>query len=101
MLPVLRYYRLIPGTTAQLEVVPAPPAGRALVISKIVVAAFGATGRFWLRVGGAGIAEAIPILPGEVYTETGIVLTAGQNLGTQVETASGCVVSVFGEEVDN
>ncbi len=85
-------------TTSATSIVSAVPSLRALVISKIIVAASG-TSTLTLTAGGTVIANALPMTAGQVYTETGLVLVAGETLTATAGTANFLTVSMFGEEV--
>lgn len=103
--PILRHYVL--GTMAAAtatDVFPVVPAGRALVVSKAVVACALTSGTvsFDLRTAGDHfLIRGLVLSPGEAYTETGLVLPAGDNLRVWVGVADGVDVHVFGQEVDN
>lgn len=98
--PTLRHYSSSLTTTAATTVVSAVPTARALVISKICVAASG-TSTITLTIGGQPIASTFSLTAGQVYTETGLVALATETVVATAGTASALVVSVFGEEVDN
>lgn len=102
--PALRHYQLQLSNGVQ-TLVGAVPAGRALVISKIIVTSLSGTAiTFGLQVGAnntnSWIAQNVPLNSGEVWTETGIVMLAGEVILLTGSAATG-TVSVFGEEVDN
>lgn len=109
--PILRRYgtSTIPAavTTA---VTPVVPAARALVISKLIINNLGSVGivNFALYAGPSGnnaetIAYSIPFSPGDIYTESGLVLLAGEAIRIYVfgTVANILSVVVHGEEVDN
>ena len=97
-----RYSGGIFAANTLTTVVPAIPAGRALVIGKIIVAnVSGAQLTFGIAVGGVFVASAISLAPSEVYTESGLVMVAGDNAQVTVTIANGVVASFYGEEVDN
>lgn len=87
-------------TTSATTVVSAVPASRALVISKILIAASGSS-TITITVGGSPIVSGLALTAGQVYTETGLVLLTTETITATAGTASVLVVSVFGEEVDN
>lgn len=91
------------GASTQTVVVPAVPAGRALVISKITITpAPGVSSQtFRLVLNGRWAALDVVINLGEVYTETGLVVPSGSTLEFSSSVANGCHVIVFGQEVDN
>jgi hypothetical protein len=95
----LRHYSASLTTTGATTLVTVPSA-RALVISKVLVAAAGAS-TITLTAGGQSILTAFPLTAAQVYTENGIVLLATETLVATAGTASQLVVHVFGEEVDN
>lgn len=101
--PLLRRYNVSPtAANTNTTLVAAVPAGRALAISKIVASAYGAaSGHITISVAGAGIANALPLVQTEVYTESGLVLQAGETIIVQSSAANAVMFSVFGEEVDN
>lgn len=101
--PVLRRYaQNLYVANTETTVVPAVPAARALVVSKIVVVnAAGAAVTFRLVVGGFFVAADMALGFGEVYTESGLVVLAGDLVRAQCSAANGMHVQVFGEEVDN
>lgn len=105
-LPLLRRIQLSAMAAAtNTNILPAAiPAGRAFVISKVTVAnQTGATLTFTLFITGSGapIAQTVSLAVGQVYTEAGIVLTAGDNMGINCSVANGVAVHLFGQEVDN
>lgn len=85
----------------------AVPATRALVVSKIVVvSAVAQTVALYLGSSATSttvIAWALSLSAGQVYTETGLVVLAGERIYAQTNNAvaTNLVVAVFGEEVDN
>jgi hypothetical protein len=86
-------------TTTAATVVPAVAAARALVVGKVIVAsAAGVT--FNITAGGVLVAAAVAVPAGGVYSETSLVLLAGDTLTVIATTGSG-TISVYGEEVDN
>lgn len=123
--PVLRHYaseynRADIGVRYRAAT-PTVPATRALVVSKATVMVDGASVGLFLWIGpsaGLAIGAEVPATPvsgniirnsglnnGEVYTETGLVIPAGEVLaiycgGTANQTTF-VAVNVFGEEVDN
>lgn len=105
--PTLKRFTANSSATANTAVVVVPAVGatRALVISKIVVSNVSGNSAvvFSLLINGTAIAPAVnvPLLAGEVYGETGVVLVAGDTLQVQSTVASGVQVNVFGQEVDN
>jgi hypothetical protein len=104
--PVLRHYTAVSNATANtFDTVLTVPANRALVISKIVVVNNLGSGSttFNVRAGGVGksVTGVVTLPFGQTYTETGIVLVAGEILDHSSGNASGTVIHVFGEEVDN
>ena len=96
----LRRYSAALTTTGATTIVPAVAASRALVISKICVAASG-TSTITLTVGGAVVAAAVPMTANAVYVETGLVVLASETVTATAGTASMLTVSIYGEEVDN
>jgi hypothetical protein len=95
----LRHYSAALTNTSATTLVTVP-ASRALVISKIVVAASGAA-TVTLTVGGQDIATALPLTAGQVYTETGLVALAAETVTATASAGNTLIVHVFGEEVDN
>jgi hypothetical protein len=85
----------------------AVPAARAQVLNIIVNNNGGEGAQFHLSVGAAGggsgyIAVSIPLNPGEVYKETGVVVAAGEQLWVaSVDIANAVICHASGEEVDN
>lgn len=112
--PKLVHYTSTSHATANTAAgaAPVPAAGRALVIAKITVVV-GAGGTptpvtFSLGVGSGSntdpsfhIANGVTLAAGEVYTESGIILVAGDLLFSLASVSSGIRINVFGEEVDN
>lgn len=108
--PSLKHYAAVSGNASTWTPIHAAVgAGRALVISKIVVAN-GSVGTctFNLAIGDSGntgqtnIARDITLAAGQVYTETGLVAVAGEYVRVAASIGGGgVVVNVFGEEVDN
>lgn len=101
--PILRRYAAGP-TVANTDttLVPAVPAARALVVSKVVVSNYSAvTVKFILFVAGAGIASGVTLAPGDNYTESGLVVLAGETMVVRSSHGEAIICSVFGEEVDN
>lgn len=96
----LRRFGVPLTTTGATTIVSAVATARALVVSKIVVAASGSS-TVTLTVGGQPIASAFTLTAGQVYTETGLVVLATETITATAGTANTLVVSVFGEEVDN
>lgn len=106
--PLLRHYNaIIIGNTGSFT---GPtfvtPAARALVVSKItVINNQSAALTFSLMVGATNgtfaylIAANFPLNPGEIYTETGVVVLAGE--GFSILTSRDLSINVFGEESDN
>lgn len=107
-LPVLRRYNVQgPVADAWADITPVVPAGRALVIGKLAIQGRIANtgGGFGLRVWD-GATERLycfdqPLGLGEIFTESGIVLVAGDKLQLYSRIANSYVASAFGEEVDN
>lgn len=97
--PLLRRYASSLTTTSPFTVVAAVASARALV-GKILVAASGSS-TITLTVGGTNVVTALAMSAGQVYTETGLVVLAGETVTATAGTASQLVVTVFGEEVDN
>lgn len=100
MASTLRRNSVALTTTGATTVVSAVPSSRALVVSRVLVAASGSS-TVTLTVGGTNIVTALSMTAGQVYTETGLVVLAGETITATAGTASQLVVSVFGEEVDN
>lgn len=107
-LPVLRRYSLatVAVNTGTL-VGSLTPANKALVVSKVIVAtAPQATVLFHMSIGttwaaSTNIAVNVNLPSGSTYTETGLVIPAGEGLWVYTTTANGIFVNLFGEEVDN
>lgn len=108
--PILRHYNASNPTTANtvFQVAPAVPAGRSLVVSKVVASTLssGTAQELTLYAGATSAIESIfayTLLGGyEVYTESGLVLVAGQLLFARSSIAGATMsVHVFGQEVDN
>lgn len=104
--PVLRRYgsgAFAAGLGTTTTIVAAVPANRALVVSKIVVAnSAAASVKFNIIVAGATyLVNGMSLPVNQVYTETGLVLVAGDTLVASTDTANGISVTLFGEEVDN
>lgn len=107
---VPRHYAVKLSTTAANTAVNAltVPANRALIISKVLVTNFGGTiGGLLIDVFAGSVAQEYYILAsysinnGETYTETGLVLLAGETCQIRCTTANaGINMQVFGEEVD-
>lgn len=112
--PILRHYRWLnaaaAGTWEQVGGFTVP-ANRALVISKIIVVNVHTTAIATNAAISQGAAPAtgaeyifrsISIAVGEVYTETGLVMVAGEQLYSFQNVGGGVVAyNVFGQEVDN
>lgn len=101
--PILRHVSNLPGTVVtDVTLLAAVPTARAVVVSKLLVANYSSSASsFHLFVGGQGVAFSIPLAPGEVYTETGLVVLAGETVVVRQLTASTLAFHLFGEEVDN
>lgn len=109
--PVLKHVRVQTSATANTIVYTAAvPAGRAWVISKLAFGwASSAVGTFTLYYGSTGDGTTIlngqtPLSQGQVWTETGIVLEAGEKIGISVNVSNAGGVGMlhlFLEEVDN
>lgn len=103
---LLRHYTSVISTTGLTSVLTVPTA-RALVIGKVVLSCTGATnfGAYTLASGGGqGIFFMPPqaVTANTIFTESGLVLTAGESLWVQVVSITANVYAqVFGEEVDN
>src|SRR5689334_20085540 len=98
--PILRHYKARGSATGgtAVDVTGAVPAGRALVVSKIIVECDSSAGGVTSLHAGTGTttAELIAYLllqANQVYTETGIVLLAGESLRvtSSVSNAGGTV----------
>jgi hypothetical protein len=109
-LPVLKKYSGVSGAQfAHTAITAITPASRALVISKlVVVVATGSSASFHLSIGATGggnnyIATNLAITNAQNYTETGLIVPAGEYLWLAGASTGTGVVScvVFGEEVDN
>lgn len=103
--PKLRRYAALTGGAANTieGVTPVVGAGRALVVGKVTVAnAAGVALTFTLRIGaGNSVALSVALNPGEVYTETNLVILAGERLEHSCSVAGGIVTHVYGQEVDD
>jgi hypothetical protein len=103
---LLRHYANSLGTTGLTSVLTVPTA-RALVIGKIVISCTGAAtfGAYTTASGGGLGYTFLPLqafAANSIYTESGLVLTAGESLLVNISSvASNVFVQVFGEEVDN
>src|SRR4051794_8664958 len=104
---VLRHYSSAPTTNVTTNISGAVAANRALAVSKICVANLDATSStFDLMVGAASgqavkIASQVTLAAGQVYTETGLVVLAGESVFLYTNNGGHVAVNVFGEEVDN
>ncbi len=98
MASALRRYSATLSTTTATTLVTVP-AAKALV-AKVVVASSG-TSAITLTAGGSVILTGLTLSPGQVYSETGVVVVAGETITATAGTANVLSVSVFGEEVDN
>jgi hypothetical protein len=102
----LRHFQTALSTTSTTSVLTVP-ASRALVVSKLLVAyqGGGTAATMTLYAGSGGVSSIIlyslSMNTGQVYTETGIVLLATEQILAQSNTAGVFSVHVFGEEVDN
>jgi hypothetical protein len=99
--PILRHYQnLMPAGNSTLFTV---PTARALVISKILIAATGTstTSTITLTAAGNWLITNLNLTQGQVYTETGVVMTAGEALVATTSASNIYALHVFGEEVDN
>lgn len=84
-------------------------AGRALVVSKVTVANTSTSTAYTVSLsvgaagsGAAGLIAQVSIPPNSVYTETGVVVLAGESLFAMTAAPTDAIrVNVFGEEVDN
>lgn len=106
--PLLRHYQTATfGAGSNVNVSGVVGANRALAVSKITVANLaGASVTFTLHVGAAAssatqIGTSITLAAGQVYTETGLVVLAGESIFASTTTTNGIAVNVFGEEIDN
>ncbi len=106
-LPLLKHYMGQPSANnTWTNITGNVPAGRALVISKIVVAADLGT-VFYIATknsatSGERIVSSMPISAGQTYTENGIVIITGEAIWINVTTNFANIhCNVFGEEVDN
>ena len=88
--PKLVHYTVNGSTTGLLTLVPAVPAGRSLVIAKILVQNYHASAStiFGLNVGGIGIGSNMTLAPGQVYTQGGLVVLAGETVQLVAGTAN-------------
>lgn len=80
------------------------PAGRAFVISKLIVTnqtGGSITATVTVNGSGAPIIYTLPLSAGENYAESGIVLVAGDKMIANISVLNGAAIHVFGEEVDN
>jgi hypothetical protein len=91
-----RYSSVLPITSTTLVTV---PTARALVVSKILISSAG-TATVTVLVGGANILT-LPMTSGQVYTETALVVLAGETITATASLAATITLSVYGEEVDN
>jgi len=109
--PILKHFRV--GTSAAntwTNVMGPVAANRCLVISKLTITQTNVNGTFSIAVTttapptAPGFADYLvlscPINIGEQYTETGLVVPAGEYLAISAST-SGLAVGVFCQEVDN
>lgn len=108
--PKLRHDKEIAGTAnTATPVLPAViAAARALVVSKLTVSPqINASMTFSIQITSNGnftstfIARDVPLAFGETYTESGLVVAAGETVFVYCSVANGVSVNVFGEEVDN
>lgn len=101
--PVLKRYvknTLVVGNVNPL--VTAVPAGRALVVSKVSVTGVAAISKFGLLLNNtAWIVYDMPLARGEQWTESGLVLVAGDTINIGIDVVDGVQVTLFGQEVDN
>lgn len=109
--PILRCYQHAPPNNSVWSS-PMPAliaAGRALVISKITVCSLiGGNQKFSLAIAPTNTPTAAQYIvggmvlgPGEVFTETGLVVLPGLAIYALTDVSMGIAVSVSGEEVDN
>lgn len=109
--PSLKRYAVAPTATTWTQLVPILIAGRALVVSKLVVTPVG--GAAQVRVGlGANSGPTAPAFAdyivydvslaavGEVYTESGLIVSPGLGITVYASVAN-VAFAVYGEEVDN
>jgi hypothetical protein len=87
-------------TTSQATYVNTVTVGRALVISKLTVAANAACS-VSVYCAGYPILNALPMTAGQVWSESGLVVVAGESLTAVTTVASSAYINIFGEEVDN
>lgn len=106
--PLLKRYFLgvIAATTWTSAMGAVVGANRALVAKVVVVNTTAAAVTFSLGIAaavgnGGKFADSITLNPGEVYTETGLVVAAGEQLNAWSSVANAIGVTVTGEEVDN
>jgi hypothetical protein len=111
--PSLKHYRMVnaAGANSLNDVTGAVPAARALVVSKISFANLaGVSQNISFYIGTSAthvpadiVVNTLPLGPGQQYTETNLVVLAGERLYFKTDAAAtnSIAVSVFGEEVDN
>jgi S-adenosylmethionine synthetase len=87
-------------TTSNATYVNTVTTGRAFVISKLTIAASAAC-TVTVQLGSYNICTTLPLSAGQVWSESGLVLIAGETLGATCSVSSAAMLSVFGEEVDN
>lgn len=97
--PSLKHFTVYPTTTATTTLVPAVPAGRALV-GRVVVSTPSTT-TISIRVNGSPIIEVLSLSAGQSYEQAGVVVLAGATITVSVGTANTASFTFFGEEVDN
>jgi hypothetical protein len=109
--PIFRMYQSA-GSAAEntaVNVTGLVPANRVLIVSKLTVTSIiPASHNITIIIqatNGSGyyIANAVPLVPGDVWTETGLIIPAGQGIwiATNLANAGGTDhTTVFGEEVD-
>lgn len=106
--PKLQRYAFSPTAATTWQAVHAAvPAARALVVSRLTVAALQSTRVYVAIAATAGGGDAdrvmqdVALAAGEVYTESGLVIPAGQFVSVYATVITGLGVGVFGQEVDN
>lgn len=106
--PTLKHYSAQTGAiNTFVTVVPLVPAGRSLVVSKVAIVAVASGAQFSMTVGPDQgttrfIVFGMPLATGEQYTETGLVVLAGESLAVAgLGAADAFRINVFGQEVDN
>lgn len=112
--PILRRYSAGSAANGAVAVVPAVPAGRALVVSKLsatlIDRSTGGVIHIWVGDTASDVnilVQQFPLNGGEQYTESGLVIPAGSGvLIAHADAVGGAFVAglwcqVFGEEVDN